>query len=92
MEGVKKGRFWAILSVMSSSVRKILDEVQRLPKQDRALLRAELAELDDEASEGEVEAAWDEELARRVQSIKDGAAVLYDHEEVMRELEEIVKR
>lgn len=77
---------------MSSTVRKLLDEAQKLPKQDRALLRAELEQLDDETPDGEVEAAWDEEIARRVQSIKDGTAVLYDHDDVMRELEEIVKR
>ena len=77
---------------MSSPVRKILDEVQKLPKQDRALLRAELEEFDDEAPEDEVQASWDEEIARRVQSIKDGTAVLYDHDDVMKELEEIVKR
>lgn len=77
---------------MSSPVRKLLDEAKKLPKEDRALLRAELDELDDEAPEDEVEAAWDEEIARRVQSIKDGTAVLYTHEEVEQRIREILKR
>lgn len=77
---------------MSSPVRKILDEVQKLPKEDRALLRAELEDLDNDAYEDEAEAAWDEEIARRVQLLKDGSAVLYAHDEVMRELEEIAKK
>ena len=58
--GVKCPAFWATIFFMSSPVRKILDEVQKLPKQDRALLRAELDELDEESPEDEVEAAWDE--------------------------------
>jgi hypothetical protein len=31
-------------------------------------------------------------VARRLQSIKDGTAVLHDHNDVMRELDEIVRR
>lgn len=77
---------------MSSPVRKLLEDAKRLPKEDRALLRAELDQLDDEAPQQDVDAAWDEEIAARLQSIKDGTAVLYEHDEVMRELKGIVKR
>ena len=75
---------------MSSPVRKLLDEVKKLPKEDRALLRVELDELDDEASEEEVNAAWDEEIARRLQSIKDGTATLHDWDDVERQADRIV--
>ena len=71
---------------MSAAVRKLLDEARKLPKQDRALLRAELDDLDEPAPQEEIEAAWDEEIARRLQTVKDGTAVRHDHEDVMREL------
>ncbi len=77
---------------MSSPVRKLLEDAKRLAKEDRALLRAELDRLDDDVPPQEVDAAWDEEIAARLQSIKDGTAVLYEHDDVMRELKEIVKR
>jgi hypothetical protein len=77
---------------MSSPVRKLLDEAKKLPKEDRALLRAELDELDDDVPEDEVEAAWDEVVAQRVKSIQDGTAVLYTHEEVEQRMREILKR
>jgi hypothetical protein len=75
---------------MSPSVRRLLDEAKKLPKEDRDLLRAELDGLDDEASEQEVDAAWDDEIARRVQSIKDGTATLHDWDNVEREADRIV--
>ncbi len=76
---------------MSSPVRKFLDEARKLPKEDRALLRAGLDELDDEAPEDEVDAAWTEEIGRRLQSLKDGTAVLHDWEDVEREADRILE-
>ena len=76
---------------MSSPVRKILDEAQKLPKQDRALLRAELEQLDDDVPQHEVDAAWEEEVAKRLQSLKDGTAVLHDWDDVEREADRIVE-
>jgi hypothetical protein len=37
-------------------------------------------------SQAEIDAAWKDEIVRRVQSIEDGTAVLLDGEAVMREL------
>lgn len=76
---------------MSSPVRKLLDEARKLPKEDRALLRAELEQLDDDVSQQDVDAAWDEEIARRLQSLKDGTAVLHDWDDVEREADRIVE-
>jgi hypothetical protein len=75
-----------------SAVRKILDQIYKLPKEDRALIRADLDESEEDASQDEVEAAWQEEIARRLRSVQDGSAVVHEHDDVMRELEEIVKR
>jgi hypothetical protein len=69
---------------MSPSVRRLLDEAKELPTEDRDLLRAELDGLDDEASKEEVDAAWDDEIARRSQSIKGGTATLHDWNYVRR--------
>ena len=39
----------------------------------------------------EVEAAWREEIARRVKSLEDGTAVLHDWDEVNEEISSILK-
>ena len=76
---------------MSSPVRKILDEIYKLPREDRALILAELEESEQDVDPQEVESAWQDEVARRLQGLKDGSADLHNHDDVMRELEEIVK-
>lgn len=76
---------------MSSPVRKLLDEAQKLPKEDRALLRAGLDELEGEVPQHEVDAAWEDEIARRLRSIKDGYAVLHDWDDVEREADRIIE-
>ncbi|HEX5658727.1 MAG TPA: hypothetical protein VFX59_16120 [Polyangiales bacterium] len=77
---------------MSSPVRKILDEIYKLPREDRALIRAELEESEQDAEPQEVELAWQDEVARRIQGLKNGSAEIHEHDAVMLELEEIVKR
>ena len=37
-------------------------------------------------------AEWEQEIQRRLQSVKDGTAALHGHDDVMRELDEIVRR
>lgn len=76
---------------MSSPIRKILDEAQKLPKQDRALLRAELEELDDDVPQDEVDAAWEGEIEKRLQGLKDGTAALHDWDDVEREADRILE-
>lgn len=72
---------------MNARARKIIDEALELPEEDRALVIAELQEsLEPIESPEEVEAAWTEEIARRVQSVQDGTAVLLDGDTVLREL------
>ena len=73
----------------SALLSRILTELEALAPEERDVLRAKLHELDEGASQDEIDAAWDEEIARRVQSVKDGTAVLHEHEDVMRELDEI---
>ena len=76
---------------VSWPVEKILEEAFKLDPQDRALIVAELSNSEGLGSPEEVEAAWREEIARRLKSIEDGTAVLHDWEEVDREISSIVK-
>jgi hypothetical protein len=76
---------------MSWSVEKILEEAFKLDPKDRALVVAELSSSAGIATPGEVEAAWREEIARRVKSLEDGTAVLHDWDEVHEEISSILK-
>jgi hypothetical protein len=76
---------------MSPRIAELLHEIKQLPKEERDVLRAELDELDSaEDSAPALHPDWHDELARRVKSLKDGSAELYDWEDVKRELDEIV--
>lgn len=68
-----------------SRVAKLLEEIKQLPKEDRALLRAELDELDDGES-SDLDPAFRAELEARLRSIENGSAVLLDGDAVMAEL------
>ena len=76
-----------ILFCMTSQARKILEEALTLPEEDRLYLVEALQEsLEPVESQEEVDAAWQQEIERRVKSIEDGTAVLRDGETVFREL------
>ena len=67
---------------VSWPVEKVLEEALKLDPKDRALIVAELSRPDANATPEEVEAAWREEIARRLRSIEDGTAELIDGHEV----------
>ena len=67
---------------VSWPVEKILEEAFKLDPKDRALVVAELSHPDANATPEEVEAAWREEIARRLRSIEDGTAEMLDGHEV----------
>lgn len=75
---------------MSWPVEKILEEAFKLDAKDRALVVAELSSSEGIASPQEVRAAWREEIARRVKSLEDGAAVLHEWDEVNEEISSIL--
>ena len=77
---------------MSSPVQKILDEIYKLPKEQRALVRAELDSLDEDVVQEDVDREWDDEIARRVRSTKDGTAVLHSDEHVEQRIRQILER
>jgi putative addiction module component (TIGR02574 family) len=60
---------------MSQSFEQLKSEVLQLPTGARAELASVLINSLDEGGDAEVEAAWDAELARRMDEIERGAAV-----------------
>ena len=72
---------------MTSQARKILEEALALPEDERLFLAEALQEsVEHVESQEDVDAAWREEIARRLKSIEDGTAVLHDGEAVFRKL------
>ena len=77
---------------MSSRARQILEDALELPEEDRLLIAAELKQsVGNSGSPENVEAAWREEVGRRLRSLEDGSAVLHDWDDVERELLDIVR-
>ena len=78
---------------MTKAAQELLADALRLDTTDRAKLAAELlASLDGEPEE-DVEAAWAEEVERRIDEIESGAVKLVPWEDVKRRVEkEILKR
>jgi putative addiction module component (TIGR02574 family) len=78
---------------VTKAAQELLADALRLDTTDRAKLAAELlASLDGEPEE-DVEAAWAEEVERRMDEIESGAVKLVPWEDVKRRVEkEILKR
>lgn len=74
------------LSAMERNLKKVFHEAAQLPERDRATLAGLLIETLDPASEPDVEAAWSEEIKRRVAEIDAGTVELIPWEEVRAEL------
>ncbi len=72
---------------MTAAEEKIIVDALHLDKSIRILLADRLLEsLEEECDELSPE--WEEEIGRRLESIKDGTAQFVTHEELMRSLEE----
>ena len=71
---------------MSRDLKELFGEAAKLPERDRATLAGLLIESLEPAPEPDVEAAWSEEIARRVAELDAGAVELISWEEVRAEL------
>jgi len=71
---------------MNRDLNELFREAARLPEGDRATLVGLLLESLEPAPEPDVEAAWSEEIARRVAELDAGAVELISWEEVRAEL------
>lgn len=72
---------------MTSRARKIIEDALSLPAEERMLVVAELEDsLESEPSQGAIDLAWAEEIARRAEAIANGTAVYVDGEESARRI------
>lgn len=76
---------------MTSPVEDLVLRARALSPQDRARLAEELLASLDEESDSDAEAAWQQEIGRRVEDIKAGRAKLIPAEQVFAETARIYK-
>ena len=73
---------------MGTQAEHLLQTALSLPPNERAEIAASLIESLDEETEADVEAAWAEEIKRRIESIDKGEVQLIPADEVMRSMRE----
>ena len=77
------------MAQMTPQVSELLEKALSLSTRERGLLIDRLVEtLDDEPAEEGVEAAWGEEIKRRVDDIRSGRVKAIPGEQVLREIAE----
>lgn len=93
VETTEPARSWLLsgfvrskLFAMEPNLKDVFREAAQLPERDRAALAGLLIETLDPISEPDVEAAWSEEIKRRVAEIDAGRVELIPWEEVRAEL------
>ena len=80
---------------MGAALKEIEKQALQLPLKERSELAHRLIVSLDGEPEDSPEAiaqAWDEEIARRVAEIDAGTAKLIPHEEVVTEIDELLKK
>ena len=80
---------------MGAALKEIEEQALRLPLKERGELAHRLiVSLDGEQEESPeaIAKAWGEEIARRVAEIDAGTATLVPHEEVVAEIDELLKK
>lgn len=63
-------------------VRRIVD----LPRHQRLMLMRLLVDLDQSASDREIDKAWDEEIRARVRAVDEGRVTGISYEDIKREM------
>lgn len=76
---------------MTTSVEELVKRARVLSLQDRARLAEEPISSLDEEADSDAEAAWEQEIARRVEEIKAGRARLIPAQEVFAETARLCK-
>ena len=74
---------------MTTLIDELAERARALSPEDRALLAESLLESIADESESEAEAAWDREIARRLEQVKAGTARLFSAEDVHAEARRI---
>jgi putative addiction module component (TIGR02574 family) len=76
---------------MSDLAEELVKKARNLPPEDRARLAEELLASLHEDGDSDIEAAWDEEIRRRIAEIESGTAKLVPAEEVFAEIRQMLK-
>jgi len=71
---------------MDANAKRLLEEALKLPEEARAALAGTLIESLDETADPDAEAAWEQEIARRIQQIDSGAVKLVPWSEARRRI------
>jgi putative addiction module component (TIGR02574 family) len=78
-------------AAMSDLTEELVQRARTLPPEDRARLAEELLASLHEDGDAEIEAAWDEEIRRRITEIDSGTAKLIPADEVFAEIRQMLK-
>jgi putative addiction module component (TIGR02574 family) len=73
---------------MDTQAEHLLQTALGLPPNDRAEIAASLIHSLDDEADADVDAAWAEEINRRIESIDNGQVQLIPWDEVMRSMRE----
>ncbi len=77
------------MAQVTPQLSELLEKALALSTQDRGLLiDRPIASLDDEPPEEGVEAAWDQEIKRRIEDIRSGRVKTIPGEQVLTEIAE----
>jgi putative addiction module component (TIGR02574 family) len=76
---------------MSHLMEELAQKARALSREDRARLAEELLASLHAHPDPEIEAAWDEEIRRRIEEIESGRAKLVPAEEVFDEIRKMLK-
>jgi len=76
---------------MVANSKAVLEAALVLPADERVELAERLIHSLDEAEQAAVEAAWTEEIDRRLAALDSGTATLLTHEEALRRVREARK-
>jgi putative addiction module component (TIGR02574 family) len=71
---------------MNTESQQVLQSALTLPETDRAQIAASLIHSLDSEPSADVDAAWAEEIKRRIESIDNGEVKLIAWDQVMREM------
>ncbi len=71
---------------MTQQTAQLLEQVLRLPEKERSELADKLLENLEPASEEDVEAAWGEEIRRRIEEVESGAVKPVPWDEARRQI------
>jgi putative addiction module component (TIGR02574 family) len=76
---------------MSDLAEELAQKARALPPEERARLAEELLASLHGDSDSEIDAAWDEEIRRRIAEIEAGTAKLIPADEVFAEIRQMLK-